>query len=268
MKRLSSAGSIRRDRRRFPLFPAVYAASCGAGALALVMLPGAGPAAASSRIVSSLMAVTALVLFLVPLLSAHAGSAIRDLVPSVSLAPMSRCLPRLMLLRLGPLLRTAGIVSLAPCAAVLAASRLSGAIPVSNVLQACAVILAVALCALAAGFYCAIVFEDAPTAAGTAILIAFLVSTEPIWLGPVIRSVSDASWMIRPSLLANPFVGVASALDFDVFRIDPFYHICPIGQLRFSYPAWHGVVLTALLISSVLVWRSVARVRRLAMPSG
>ncbi len=250
-----------------PVFLTAYLLFCFAGVCVVVMIPGAGSPILASRMVLLFMAVTALVLFFVPLLAVQTGRATRDLARTGMISPDGRRIGKMVFVRLAQPLKATIIFSLTPCLVLLIATTFSGSMPAANLFHATGVILAAAVCSLAAGFYCSIVVENVFSAAGMALILTALICTEPVWIGPVIRSVTDASWMIQPSLLANPFVGVASALDFDVFRIDPFYHVCPIGQLRFTYPAWHSVALFFLLVSTCLLWRSGAGIRRLAMPS-
>jgi hypothetical protein len=93
------------------------------------------------------------------------------------------------------------------------------------------------------------------------------VCTEPVWIGPAIESTTHASALIPGSLLINPFVGMASALRFDIFRVEPFYQISPIGQRRFNYPSWYSVASLYLLVSLFLYWRSRVRLFRMATPT-
>jgi hypothetical protein len=268
MIRLRSGGSGRRPRRRsFTVFTAAYVLSCFGGALAIPRLAGARPGDLSALIVLLFMAETALAICFIPLLSVRAGGSIRKLLRACCIVPAGWSIWRLTVSALARPLRITLVLILAPCAAVLTAGALSGGVPVSISLGATAVVLAVAWCSLTAGFLCAVVYKDALGAAGMALFLAMLISTEPVWFGPAIDCASDASWMIKPSLLVNPFVGVASALDFDLFRTDPFYQICPIGQRRFDYPAWQSVAGTAMLASFLLLWRSIVGIRKLAMPS-
>jgi hypothetical protein len=165
-----------------------------------------------------------------------------------------------------PLLITV-ILCLIPGLAALIVKDLSGGIPAADIIRASLVISTIAVFALSVGFYCSTVCRNAFTAAGFALLILALVCTEPIWFGPVINSIPDQSIPIQSSLLMNPFIGVASALNFDILRTDPFYHICPIGQLRFHYPSWWSVASFNLLVSLAIFWRSAVGIRRMNAPS-
>jgi hypothetical protein len=128
-------------------------------------------------------------------------------------------------------------------------------------------VMTVAVFMLSIGIYLSTVCKNTFSAAGLALLIVILVCTEPIWFGPVINSYPDASFLIQSSLLINPVVNVAAALHFDILRTDPFYQICPIGQLRFHYPSYGSAALFNLLIALIISWRSVAGIRRITAPT-
>ena len=83
----------------------------------------------------------------------------------------------------------------------------------------------------------------------------------------MIEATPNASFLIQPSLVVNPFVGLASAMEFDLLRAEPFYQICPIGQRKFDYPSGWTVASVHLLVSLSLFWRCVVRIRRVAEPS-
>ncbi len=165
-----------------------------------------------------------------------------------------------------PLLITT-IVCLIPALSGLILNNALGSPAPEIIARSFIMILSIALAALAIGFYASTVCKNALSAAGFALLIIILVSTEPIWLGPVINSVANMPLIIPLSLLLNPFVGAASALNFDILRIDPFYQICPIGQLRFQYPGFWSAVLFNLLIALAVFWRFMVGIRRMLAPS-
>jgi hypothetical protein len=162
-----------------------------------------------------------------------------------------------------PLLLTV-ILGLVPGISALAVRGLFGGVPALEVVQASAFVASIAIGAAAIGSYCSVHCGNMFSSAGLALLVILLVITEPIWLGPAIGS---ASFLIQPSLLINPFVGLASAMDFDLFRTEPLYQICPVGQRRFDYPAWWAVSAVYLSMSLLFFWRSVAGIRRMAEPS-
>jgi hypothetical protein len=165
-----------------------------------------------------------------------------------------------------PLLTSAGLC-LIPGIAALAIRTLFGGVPAIDVARATIVILAFATWAFALGFYCSVRCRDAFAAAGCALLVILVVLAQPIWFGPVISSTGEASLMIQASLLINPAVGVASAIDFDLFRTEPLYQVCPIGQRPFEYPSCWAVASLYLCLSAVLIWRSVSGFRRMAEPA-
>jgi hypothetical protein len=144
--------------------------------------------------------------------------------------------------------------------------RGSGGIPIVDILKASFVVMAAAVFMLTIGIYASIICRHPFSAAGFVLLIVVFVCTEPIWFGPVINSYPDATVLIQSSLLINPIVNVAAALHFDILRTDPFYQICPIGQLKFHYPSYWSAALFNLLVALMIFWRSVAGIRRIATP--
>jgi hypothetical protein len=140
-------------------------------------------------------------------------------------------------------------------------------VPVVDILRASFLALAVAILMLGIGIYASIVCRNRFSAAGFVLLIVVLVCAEPIWFGPILNSYPDAAFLIQASLLINPVVNVASALHFDILRTDPFYQICPIGQLKFYYPSYWSAALFNLSIALAIFWRSIAGIRRINAPA-
>jgi hypothetical protein len=145
--------------------------------------------------------------------------------------------------------------------------RGDGSVPIIDILKASFIVLAVAVFMLAIGIYASIICRNPFSSAGLAFLIVVLVCAEPILLGPVINSYPDATFLIQSSLLINPIVNVAAALHFDILRTDPFYQICPIGQLKFNYPPYWSAALFNILLALMIFWRSVAGIRRITTPA-
>jgi hypothetical protein len=164
-----------------------------------------------------------------------------------------------------PLL-TAFIFCLIPALSGLFFRNFIGSPPVIIVFKTFLIVLSIALPALLLGFYTSIICKNTLSAAGLALFIIILICTEPIWFGPVI-SKADMPSLIQGSLLINPFVSVASSLNFDILRVDPLYEICPIGQLRFQYPAYWLAVLFNLSMALVIFQRFIVGVRRMLAPS-
>ena len=158
------------------------------------------------------------------------------------------------------------VLCLVPGFSALIVSGIFGGIPAAVILRASLIITIIGIFVLCLGFLCSIHCRNAYSAAGCALLVIVLISLEPIWFGPVIHATPDASYLIQPSLLINPFVGVASAIDFDIFRTSPLYQICPIGQRKFEYPAYTSVGLFYLIVSLVMFWGSAAGIRKTAEP--
>lgn len=240
---------------------------CLACVLVLSASPGGGFSFGRRQLVTLFMAETALILFLTPLFSVNMGiwhKQGRKLLRS-SLNPRESST-----IFVGKWISSLKIVTtlcVAPCVAALCARALIGGVPTWDIVRTSLVVMAVAVCALLLGLYCSIICGDVFSAAGVALLIVVLVCTEPIWIGPAIASTSNASFLIQSSLLINPVVGLASALDFDILRTEPLYQICPIAQRRSHYPAWYTVVSFDLLVSLFLFWRSSVAIRRMVAPS-
>jgi hypothetical protein len=234
-------------------------------ALALSVTATDGHAFEQKQLVTLYMTEAALILFLVPLPGIEGGISACKLVRlEPGLGEAKRFFVRQMT-------KTCGITllfCLMPCLAALSARVIFSGVAPLDIVRASVVILSIAICALAIGFCCSVLFKDHVSAAAAALFVILLVCTEPIWFGPVIDATSDASFLIQPSLMINPIAGLASALDFDILRTEPFYTICPIGQRRFSYPLWYTATLFYLLVSLLVFWGIAFRIRRMATPSG
>jgi len=88
------------------------------------------------------------------------------------------------------------------------------------------------------GLFCSRMLRDIHMAAALLLLVLGLLLAGPLLLGPLLSHVPDAGIIIQPTLVTNPFVGMASALDWDVFRTELLYRWSPIAQRRFTYPSW------------------------------
>ncbi|MBN2243766.1 MAG: hypothetical protein JW793_13860, partial [Acidobacteria bacterium] len=158
------------------------------------------------------------------------------------------------------------ILCLFPGLSAIIISSIFGGVPAAVILRATLMTAIVGIFALCLGFLCSAFFRNAYSAAGCALIVIALVCFQPVWFGPVIHATPNASRLIQPSLSINPLVGLASALEFDIFRTSPLYQICPIGQRKFEYPAYASVGLLYLFVSLVLFFCSAARIRKTAEP--
>ncbi len=209
---------------------------------------------------------TALILFVVPLLAVNRMDTV------IRRNTMAQWMPgggnsRLILALLGHPLLIAVVVCLIPVLSGLMGKQAFGSVPASFVIRSFFLAVAIGLFALAVGFYAATVCKNAISAAGLALLILMLICTEPIWFGPIINSFPNTNVLIQSSLMINPFVSVAAALNFDILRTDPFYQICPIGQLNFTYPSFWAAMLFNLIFALLIFYRSLAGIRRISAPS-
>jgi len=246
------------------LLLAVYFAVCCGGILCLNVCWTGNTSIGYEPFVFLFFIVALLALFLIPLIVIYKISSGKRGVTLVQLLSAGRSGFGLAfrIIRL-PAGITLGIC-LVPGFSVLIVSRIFGGIPAPGILRVSLLTTIIGIFALCLGFLCAIHFRNPYSAAGCALLVIVLICLEPVWFGPVIYTVPNASYLIQPSLLINPLVGVASALDFDIFRMNPLYQICPIGQRKFEYPSYLSVGLFYLLVSSILFWRSAAGIRKTA----
>lgn len=254
-------------RREVPFAQTIASLSVCAAAVPAVMAGtgrlGLGP----RQLTAVFMTELALVLFLVPLLAATMMASekrgrqdLRFLLPQPE--PMRRIWGTFSF----PLLATVALC-LAPALAALFLKAVFGGLPAPAIVSASLAMTPFAVCSLALGSYVSLVCRDLVSAVALALLVTVLVCAGPVWLGPVIDATPDASLLIQPALAVNPFVGMASAMEFDLFRAEPFYQICPIGQRKFEYPSCWTVASVQLLASLPLFWRCVVRIRRMAEPS-
>jgi hypothetical protein len=242
----------------------LYVFICLAGALFLSSLLPRADYSHGAFIIFS-MCEAALILFVTPLLAVNRmDSALRSTMIQFLSAQASPIKISWELMRY-PLL-ISFILCLIPALLGLFLGKFIGSPSATIVLKTFFIVMTIALSALSIGFYASIICKNALSAAGLALLIIILICTEPIWFGPVISKVNTPI-LIQCSLLINPFVSVASALNFDVLRISPFYEICPIGQLRFQYSDCWLAASFNLLTALMLFWRFIIGVRRMFAPS-
>jgi hypothetical protein len=257
---------IMRQRRPILLL-LLYFIACVAGPVMLSNF-AFGPAShGQGAFVIFSMCEIAAILFMIPLIAVNrAGSAIRG-TGITQFLPAQRSSGRIAFgLFRYPLLITA-LLCLIPGLSVLLMRNFLGFVPALSIMRTSFVVLTIGIFALTIGFYASIIFRSALSAAGFALLVIVLISTQPIWFGPVINSIPNSSLLIQSSLLINPFVSVASTVGFDILRTDPFYQICPIGQLRFEYPSYWSSALFNLLVALAIFGLSAIGIRRMVLPS-
>jgi hypothetical protein len=213
------------------------------------------------------MAEMALLLFMLPVLAAAMMmSERRDRESRLFLLPQRETARRLWPIFCVPLGITSGLC-LASGVAALLLRAIVGGVPASAIAGAALALLPGAVCGLALGCYFSLLCRDVFSAAGLALLATAAVSLAPVWLGPAISAMPGGAALIPPLLASNPFVGLASAMDFDLFRTEPLYWISPVARRRFDYPSIWTVASVLGLASWLLCWRCVARIRRMAEPS-
>jgi hypothetical protein len=252
------------DKKSFLLLVSLYTFICLAGALFVSSLLSRADYSQGAFVIFSMCEI-ALILFITPLIAVNkVDSALRGAMVQFLSTQGSPIKISWELLRY-PLL-IAFILCLIPALLGFILKNFLGAPPAIIIFKTFFIALAIALAALSIGFYASIICKNALSSAGLALLFIILICTEPIWFGPVI-SKANTSLIVQFSLLINPFVNAASALNFDILRMDPLYEICPIGQLRFQYPAFWLAVSFNLSIALVLFWRFNIGVRRMLAPS-
>lgn len=257
---------IIQKQRPFSLLIA-YGAVFVFGAFALLMTSTGSPSYKQESFTIYFMSETAVLLFVIPLLAVNRMDSKMRSATIAQFASAQMHSAKMAIKVFGPSLAVAIVLCGIPGLTALIIRAFVRGIPAGPVIQAFLMTLAITVFALSIGSYCAVVCKTAFSAAGLAWLILTLICTEPIWFGPIINVAPDTPILIQASLLINPFVGVASALGFDVLRSDPFYQICPIGQLRFQYPSCWSVALFNLFMGLMIFWRSATRIRRLIVPS-
>jgi|WetSurSiteA1Bulk_404760.scaffolds.fasta_scaffold24462_2 hypothetical protein len=252
---------------RLSSLPIAFAVISVLGAFALFISSTEHAVYEQGSFVIFFMSEIAIILFIIPLLAVNRMEFEMRIATSSQFLSAQTSLTRIAIKVIRyPLLITI-ILCLIPGSTALIIKGFSGGISAVDIIQASLVISTIAVFALSVGFYCSTVCKNAFSAAGFALLILALICTEPIWFGPVINSIPNQSLLIQSSLLMNPFIGVASALNFDILRTDPFYQICPIGQLRFHYPSWWSAASFNVLIALAIFWRFAIGIRRMIAPT-
>ncbi len=254
--------------RKYWLFflPAAYAAVLIIGARALIKTSSGSAAYSAESFAFFFMTAVAVLLFVVPLLAVYRmDSEIRS--ATIAQFASAQINPAGIGFRISgyPAL-IAVVLCVITGVTALMIRKFFGGIPAADIFKASLLTLTIAAFALSVGFYCSILCRTAFSAAGLALLTLLLVSTEPIWFGPIINLAPDSPILIQFSLLINPFVGVASVLKFDILRTELLYHICPISQLRFQYPSFWAAASYHLIVALLIFWRVIAGIRRMAVP--
>lgn len=237
------------------------------GLVALVVTSSGSPSYKQEAFTVFFMCETAVLLFVIPLLAVNrmGSEMLSSTIAQFVSAQMHS--GKIAVKIFGHPLVIAILLCGIPGLIALIIREFTGGIPAALAIRAFLMTLAITVFALSIGFYCSVICKTALSAAGMALLILAVICTEPIWFGPVISLAPDTPILIQASLLINPFVGMASALNFDILRTDPLYQICPIGQLRFQYPSCWSVALFNLLAGLFFFWRSATRIRRFIIPA-
>ena len=115
-------------------------------------------------------------------------------------------------------------------------------------------VLVVASCAVLMSHWHANVVD----AAGVVYALVLACVAGLILLGPVDSAIGSEG-LVQSALVANPFVGVASALEFDLMRSEWLYRISPLARRGFRYPSPYAAagvyaIATALFFFGA-VWK-------------
>lgn len=69
------------------------------------------------------------------------------------------------------------------------------------------------------------------------------------FISPLLDMVSDPTPVINLTLIINPMMAIASLLNLNIFRLDPFYEITNIEMFEYNYPHWNIHVASYLMLS-------------------
>lgn len=80
------------------------------------------------------------------------------------------------------------------------------------------------------------IFKNSTMSTGATFLVTITLIGGVILMNPIIEWVSQPENVIHVTLLLNPLVAIASAINLDVLRTDPLYYLSKISVYQFRYP--------------------------------
>ena len=84
-------------------------------------------------------------------------------------------------------------------------------------------------------------FRNAVDVAGLVYVTVVVCVAGLVFVGPIVSS-TGGDGVVRAAIVVNPFVGVASALEFDLLRSEWVYRISPLGRRGLEYPSPYSVL--------------------------
>jgi hypothetical protein len=136
--------------------------------------------------------------------------------------------------------QVAGLIALSTaCAAVLTAA--SAQVEVDAFVGTRVLLVMTALAAMALALLASAICRDVHDAAAITYAALAALATSSVLAAPLLALRSEMGATIAGLLLTNPVVGMASAVNFDLFRTELLYRLTPVGQRAFEYPAWQAV---------------------------
>lgn len=125
------------------------------------------------------------------------------------------------------------------CAAAL--TMASTQVEVEAFISTRVLLVMTALAAMSLALLASALCRDVHDAAAVTYAGLAALATSAVLAAPLLALRAEMGATITGLLLTNPIVGMASAVNFDVFRTDLLYRLTPIGQRAFEYPAWQSV---------------------------
>ena len=86
--------------------------------------------------------------------------------------------------------------------------------------------------------------------------MVMVLTTLPVWLGPLIDSLPLYQGVIDLIISASPLTHLAAMADFDYLRSQWFYEHTPYGTIQYSYPTKLGLSICYSGLSLALLWAS------------
>lgn len=137
-------------------------------------------------------------------------------------------------------IQVAALIALSSaCAAVLTTALTQ--VEVEAFLSTRVLLVMTALAAMALALLASAICRDVHDAAAVTYASLAALATSAVLAAPLLALRAEMGTTISGLLLTNPIVGMASAVNFDLFRTDLLYRLTPIGQRAFEYPAWQAV---------------------------
>jgi hypothetical protein len=125
-------------------------------------------------------------------------------------------------------------------------------IPETILFQVCAIFFCLCMLLLSLTELLKIIFPDSQSLRINIILLVTIISSAPVWLGPIVDIYQLNSLFINGVVSSTPLTHFSVAAEYDYLRGEWLYQHSAFGSLPFVYPSFNSITVCYLLLVSTI----------------